>query len=101
MFQISEKKPPDCVMTDTFCAPLPAPLTAAQRHTHQLKLWKRYSKSRAGEKTENYLIEEYIPLVKHVVGQLAVTLPAHVNINSIEMMPTCQGFSPFTIKRNQ
>jgi 3-hydroxy acid dehydrogenase/malonic semialdehyde reductase len=27
------------------------------------------------------------------------TLPPHVNINSIEMMPTCQGFSPFTIKR--
>jgi 3-hydroxy acid dehydrogenase / malonic semialdehyde reductase len=26
-------------------------------------------------------------------------LPPHVNINSIEMMPTCQGFSPFNIKR--
>ncbi len=28
------------------------------------------------------------------------SLPAHVNINGIEMMPTCQGFSPFTIKRD-
>jgi len=28
------------------------------------------------------------------------TLPAHVNINYLEMMPTCQGFSPFTIKRH-
>jgi len=27
------------------------------------------------------------------------TLPPHININSIEMMPTCQGFSPFTVKR--
>jgi NADP-dependent 3-hydroxy acid dehydrogenase YdfG len=27
------------------------------------------------------------------------SLPPHVNINGIEMMPTCQGFSPFTIKR--
>lgn len=27
------------------------------------------------------------------------TLPPHVNINVIEMMPTCQGFSPFNIKR--
>ena len=27
------------------------------------------------------------------------TLPPHVNINSIEMMPTCQGFGPFAIKR--
>lgn len=28
-------------------------------------------------------------------------LPPHVNINYIEMMPTCQGFSPLTIKRRQ
>ncbi len=28
------------------------------------------------------------------------TLPAHININTIEMMPVCQGFSPFTIKRD-
>jgi 3-hydroxy acid dehydrogenase/malonic semialdehyde reductase len=27
------------------------------------------------------------------------TLPSHVNINSIEMMPTCQGYGPLTIKR--
>lgn len=26
-------------------------------------------------------------------------LPAHININTIEMMPTCQGFSPFNIQR--
>ena len=29
-----------------------------------------------------------------------VALPAHVNINRIEMMPTCQGPGPFTIKRH-
>ncbi len=28
------------------------------------------------------------------------TLPPHININNIEMMPTCQGFSPFNIKRS-
>lgn len=27
------------------------------------------------------------------------TLPAHVNINHIEMMPTCQGFGPLAVKR--
>ncbi|WP_020652632.1 SDR family oxidoreductase [Massilia niastensis] len=27
------------------------------------------------------------------------TLPPHVNVNLIELMPTCQGFSPFSIKR--
>ena len=30
----------------------------------------------------------------------AVALPAHVNINRIEMMPTCQGPGPFVIKRD-
>jgi 3-hydroxy acid dehydrogenase/malonic semialdehyde reductase len=29
------------------------------------------------------------------------TMPPHVNINLIEMMPTCQGFAPFNIKRTQ
>jgi 3-hydroxy acid dehydrogenase/malonic semialdehyde reductase len=28
------------------------------------------------------------------------TLPPHVNVNSIELMPTCQGFSPFSVKRS-
>jgi len=28
------------------------------------------------------------------------TLPPHINVNHIEMMPTCQGFSPFTIRRS-
>ena len=27
------------------------------------------------------------------------SLPPHVNINQVEMMPVCQGFSPFNIKR--
>lgn len=27
------------------------------------------------------------------------TLPPHINVNLIELMPTCQGFSPFAIKR--
>ncbi|HEV7816379.1 MAG TPA: SDR family NAD(P)-dependent oxidoreductase [Janthinobacterium sp.] len=28
------------------------------------------------------------------------TLPPHININQIELVPTCQGFSPLTIKRS-
>lgn len=27
------------------------------------------------------------------------TLPPHVNVNNIELMPTCQGFSPFNVRR--
>ena len=42
------------------------------------------------------------PLTAADVAEAAywvATLPPHININGIEMMPTCQGFSPFTIKR--
>ena len=42
------------------------------------------------------------PLSSEDVAEAAywvATLPAHVNINHIEMMPVCQGFSPFTVKR--
>jgi NADP-dependent 3-hydroxy acid dehydrogenase YdfG len=47
--------------------------------------------------------EGTVPLTANDIADTAywiATLPAHVNINYIEMMPTCQGFSPFTIKRN-
>ena len=47
--------------------------------------------------------EGTVPLTASDIADTAywiATLPAHVNINYIEMMPTCQGFSPFTIKRN-
>ena len=43
-----------------------------------------------------------MPLSADDVAEAAywvATLPAHVNINHIEMMPVCQGFSPFTVKR--
>lgn len=47
--------------------------------------------------------EGTVPLTANDIAESAywiATLPAHVNINYIEMMPTCQGFSPFNIKRN-
>ena len=43
------------------------------------------------------------PLMSEDIAETAywiATLPAHVNINYIEMMPTCQGFGPLNIKRN-
>jgi NADP-dependent 3-hydroxy acid dehydrogenase YdfG len=43
------------------------------------------------------------PLTADDIAEAAywvATLPAHVNINQIEMMPICQGFSPFSIKRH-
>lgn len=47
--------------------------------------------------------EGTVPLSAEDVAETAywvATLPAHVNINHIEMMPTCQGFAPFAIKRH-
>ncbi|CAN5735615.1 bifunctional NADP-dependent 3-hydroxy acid dehydrogenase/3-hydroxypropionate dehydrogenase YdfG [soil metagenome] len=41
------------------------------------------------------------PLTAEDIAESAywiATLPPHVNINYIEMMPTCQGFGPLTIK---
>lgn len=47
--------------------------------------------------------EGTVPLTASDIAQTAywiATLPPHININAIEMMPVCQGFSPFTIKRD-
>jgi 3-hydroxy acid dehydrogenase / malonic semialdehyde reductase len=47
--------------------------------------------------------EGTVPLTAEDIADTAywiATLPAHVNINYIEMMPVCQGFSPFTVKRH-
>lgn len=47
--------------------------------------------------------EGTVPLSAEDIAETAywiATLPPHVNINYIEMMPTCQGFAPFAIKRN-
>lgn len=46
--------------------------------------------------------EGTVPLTASDIAETAfwiATLPPHVNINYIEMMPTCQGFGPFAIKR--
>lgn len=43
------------------------------------------------------------PLTAEDVAEAAwwvASLPPHVNINHIEMMPVCQGFSPFAVRRS-
>ena len=47
--------------------------------------------------------EGTVPLTAVDIAEAAywvATLPSHVNINFMEMMPTCQGFGAFNIKRN-
>src|SRR5271156_2714356 len=52
-------------------------------HANQRDLWRRYAKSGPGSESENSLIEQYLPLVKTVVGRLAMTLPSHVNSDDL------------------
>ncbi len=47
------------------------------------ELWKRYARTKPGSKTEDQLVEEYLPLVKTIVGRLAMTLPSHVDIEDL------------------
>lgn len=47
--------------------------------------------------------EGTVPLTAADIAETAywiATLPPHVNVNYIELMPSCQGFSPFAIKRS-
>ena len=66
--------------SSTFELAQPAP---DKIHAKQHELWLRYAKSGAGSPTENSLIEQYLPLVKTVVGRLAMTLPSHVNTDDL------------------
>lgn len=47
------------------------------------ELWKRYAKTKPGSQTEDQLVEQYLPLVKTIVGRLAMTLPSHVDIEDL------------------
>src|SRR3954468_22012993 len=44
---------------------------------------KRYKKVRPGNAAEAQIVEEYLPLVKTVVGRLAMSLPPHVDIEDL------------------
>jgi RNA polymerase sigma factor FliA len=71
-------------MSSTLCElETPPTTTPDQRRSKQKELWRRYSKSGPGSAMENKLVEEYIPLVKTIVGRLAMTLPSHVNTDDL------------------
>lgn len=58
---------------------------------------------RGNEAAAAKVLEGTQPLSAQDIADTAywiATLPPHVNINYIEMMPTCQGFGPLNIKRN-
>ena len=57
--------------------------TAPFSGSSNTELWRRYRKSKAGGPIENELVQQYLPLVKTVVGRLAMTLPSHVDTENL------------------
>ncbi len=61
---------------------LAEPASGLPRPTPQ-ELWRHYHQSGGDSDTENALVEQYLPLVRTVVGRLAMTLPAHVSAEDL------------------
>src|SRR5882762_1726912 len=61
----------------TLCPPPESVRDPALQRAEALKLWKRYARTGPGSKIEDDLVHQYLPLVRTVVGRLAMTLPAH------------------------
>src|ERR1051325_875843 len=65
-------------MTPCACPPTqPLPGISDPRPTAQ-ELWQRYHQGSDGP-AENALVEQYLPLVRSVLGRLAMNLPEHVD----------------------
>lgn len=54
------------------------PVTVTEASPSAQELWKRY-RQQADTHVENALVEQYLPLVRSVVGRLAMTLPDYVD----------------------
>lgn len=47
------------------------------------ELWERYRAAGPGDASEEQLLLRYAPLVKHVVGRLAINLPPHIELEDL------------------
>lgn len=47
------------------------------------ELWESYAKTGHGGAAESEIIENYIPLVKSIVGRMAMSLPTHVAVEDL------------------
>jgi len=54
-----------------------------ERHASARDLWRRYHQAKPDGAVEGELIEQYLPLVKTVVGRVAMTLPSHVDLQDL------------------
>jgi len=61
----------------TLCEEPPSACKA--RRIKSIELARRYHQIKPGSASEEELVKEYMPLVKNIVGRLALTLPSHVD----------------------
>src|SRR5215510_12289965 len=66
------------ITSSKVCAGRPSARRKTRVPTTNL-LWPSRRRIRPGSQTEADLVEKYLPLVKSVVGRLAMTLPPHVD----------------------
>ena len=48
------------------------------------ELWRRYQTAGPGDSSEEELVKRYMPLVKTVVGRLAISLPPHIDLPDLQ-----------------
>src|ERR1043166_9719202 len=53
------------------------------RNTKEATLWKSYRRKATRAESEAGLVEQYLPLVKTVVGRLQMSLPSHVDAEAL------------------
>jgi RNA polymerase sigma factor for flagellar operon FliA len=70
-------------MSATLCEKEKKAPAVEQGRPIQKEVWRRYAKSGHGSKIENSLVEQYLPLVRTVVGRLAMTLPSHISMDDL------------------
>jgi RNA polymerase sigma factor for flagellar operon FliA len=65
-------------MSNHSCESLADTAVAVEPRLTAQELWKRYHRH-PDTRTENSLVEQYLPLVRSAVGRLAINLPDHVD----------------------
>jgi RNA polymerase sigma factor for flagellar operon FliA len=71
-------------MSSTLCdSERPAAQSPASNRRTPQDVWRLYARSGPGSAQENSLVEQHLPLVRTVVGRLAMTLPSHVNVDDL------------------
>jgi RNA polymerase sigma factor for flagellar operon FliA len=64
---------PECELPD------PPHAVEVEKKSLLKKAWRSYSQSHYGAELENDLVKEYLPMVKGIVGRMAMSLPAHIH----------------------